>query len=137
MFGSDSCAAATVNGALAANAPTLPAASVARTRNRYDVAVPGTIERTMLVVSAAGSAIGVHVVPRSVDCWSSYDVTALPPALAVADQVNVTGTAVAVKVEWLTMLGTGAVADGPVTGAVPFTTSVPLAALAANVAWAP
>src|SRR6185295_16129941 len=81
MFGSDSCAAATVNGALAANAPTLPAASVARTRNRYDVAVPGTIERTMLVVSAAGSAIGVHVVPRSV--------------------------------EWLTMLGTGAVADGP------------------------
>src|SRR5205823_10831401 len=100
-FGSDSCAVDTVNGALAAKALTWPAVSVARTRNRYGVAALGTMFCTMLFDSAVGSAIGVQVVPRSIDCCSSKRATALPPALGVPDHDSVTGTAVAVNVEWL------------------------------------
>src|SRR5690349_14756318 len=131
MFGSASCAANRVNGALIANAPTRPAASVARTRNRYDVVAAGTRFWTTLVDSAAGRAVAVHVAPPSVDCCRSYRAIALPSALGVPDHVNVTGTAVVVNVACRTMLGTGAVADGAMT--VPFTTSAPEPVLAKNV----
>src|SRR6185436_17925826 len=83
--------------------------------NRCPVVALGAMSRTTFVVNGVGSAIGVQVAPRSVDCCSSYAFTA-PPLPAVPDQDSVTGTVVAVSVEWLTMLGAGAVDTGRAGG---------------------